>query len=103
MENALPLFGLAALVAASAVVIQTLANWWLRAKQLERADRGSAADLPLAGIDARLTRIEQAVEAIAVEVERVSEAQRFTTNLLTGRRPSEQLLPSGQQGTREQR
>ena len=30
----------------------------------------------------RLARIEQAVDAIAVEVERISEGQRFTTKLL---------------------
>jgi hypothetical protein len=38
----------------------------------------------------RLERIEQAVEAIAVEVERVSEGQRFVTKLLsdTGRKPA---------------
>ena len=35
----------------------------------------------------RLQRIEQAVEAIAVEVERIGEAQRFTTKLLTDRQP----------------
>jgi len=35
----------------------------------------------------RLQRIEQAVEAIAVEVERIGEAQRFTTKLLTERQP----------------
>lgn len=33
----------------------------------------------------RLERIEQAVDAIAIEVERISEAQRFTTKLLTDR------------------
>lgn len=35
--------------------------------------------------DARLDRIEHAVEAIAVEVERISEGQRFTTKLLSER------------------
>ena len=35
--------------------------------------------------DARLDRIEHAVEAIAVEVERISEGQRFTTKLLAER------------------
>lgn len=35
----------------------------------------------------RLQRIEQAVEAIALEVERIGEAQRFTTKLLTERQP----------------
>jgi hypothetical protein len=39
--------------------------------------------------DARLARIEQAVEAIALEVERISEGQRFTTRLL-----SEQSRPA---------
>jgi len=32
---------------------------------------------------ARLERIEQAVDAIAIEVERVSESQRFQTKLLS--------------------
>ena len=35
----------------------------------------------------RLQRIEQAIEAIAVEVERIGEAQRFTTKLLSDRQP----------------
>ncbi len=39
--------------------------------------------------EARLARIEQAVEAIALEVERISEGQRFTTKLL-----SEQARPA---------
>jgi hypothetical protein len=33
----------------------------------------------------RLQRMEQAIESIAVEVERIGEAQRFTTKLLTER------------------
>jgi hypothetical protein len=33
--------------------------------------------------DSRLSRLEQAVDAIAVEVERISEGQRFTTKLLS--------------------
>jgi hypothetical protein len=32
---------------------------------------------------ARLERIEQAVESIAIEVERISEGQRFTTKLMS--------------------
>ncbi|HEY0776394.1 MAG TPA: hypothetical protein VGD56_00370 [Gemmatirosa sp.] len=34
---------------------------------------------------ARLARIEQAVEAVAIEVERISEAQRYSAQLLTDR------------------
>lgn len=41
---------------------------------------------PVTGVDdGRFARLEQAVEAIAVEVERVAEAQRFTTQLLSDR------------------
>jgi hypothetical protein len=35
----------------------------------------------------RLERIEQAVESVAVEMERVSEAQRFSARLLSERLP----------------
>jgi hypothetical protein len=38
--------------------------------------------------EARLARVEHAVEAIAVEVERVGEGQRFLTKVLTERLPS---------------
>ena len=34
-------------------------------------------------IEERLNRIEQAVDAIAIETERISEGQRFTTKLLS--------------------
>ena len=44
---------------------------------------------PRMGVDVenspRLQRMEQAIESIAVEVERIGEAQRFTTKLLTER------------------
>lgn len=33
---------------------------------------------------ARLERIEQAVETVAIEVERISESQRFTAKLMAG-------------------
>jgi hypothetical protein len=41
---------------------------------------------------ARLERMEQAIEAVAIEVERISEGQRFTTKLLSeGRGPESRL------------
>jgi hypothetical protein len=39
----------------------------------------------LATSDQRLARVEQAVEAIAIEIERVSEGQRYVTKLLDAR------------------
>jgi len=35
--------------------------------------------------DNRLRHLEQAVDAIAIEIERISEGQRFTTKLLAER------------------
>jgi hypothetical protein len=35
--------------------------------------------------DARFERLEQAVDSIAIEIERMSEAQRFTAKLLSDR------------------
>ena len=37
----------------------------------------------------RLERMEQAIEAVAIEVERISEGQRFTTKLLSEGKGSE--------------
>jgi hypothetical protein len=42
----------------------------------------------VAALDARLARMEQAIEAMAVELERVSEGQRFVTRLLAERSPA---------------
>jgi len=39
--------------------------------------------------DNRLRQLQEAVDAIAVEVERISEAQRFTTKLLADRERAE--------------
>jgi hypothetical protein len=38
-----------------------------------------------ADVTARLERIEQSIDAVALEVERIAEGQRFTTKLLSER------------------
>ena len=50
--------------------------------------------------ESRMERIENAVDAIAIEVERISEAQRFTTALLADRLPArvERVPELGQPG-----
>lgn len=63
------------------VLIVSLAS--IIVKALDRKKTAPSTSLP--GVEDRLGRIEQAVEAIAIEVERVSEGQRFTTRLLTDR------------------
>ena len=44
---------------------------------------GSSGELQR--IDARLSEMQQSLDAVAVEVERISEGQRFATKLLTER------------------
>lgn len=51
-------------------------------KRWERQD--SVTKIP-SDVTARLERMEHAIDAIAVEVERISEGQRFTTKLLSER------------------
>jgi hypothetical protein len=93
VENALPLFALAAVVAAGALTIRVLADWWLRSKQLDIAERTGVTGASLTTIEARLARIEQVVETTAVEVERIAEAQRYTSKLLAGQQPSHSVVP----------
>jgi hypothetical protein len=60
-----------------------------------RAENESKQPRIPAEVSSRLERIEQAVDAIAVEVERISEGQRFTTKLLSDTRGAN-ALPAGQ-------
>ncbi|MDQ6769487.1 MAG: hypothetical protein M3Z54_05830 [Gemmatimonadota bacterium] len=56
--------------------------------------RGGPSQVPRE-LNAQLTQLTQAVDAIALEVERISEGQRFTTRLLSEQRDSaSQTLPS---------
>ena len=63
------------------IVLFPLMRAW--ARRIE----GKVTEAPAipAATDARLERMEQAIEAVAVEIERISEAQRFTTKLLADR------------------
>lgn len=61
-------------------VLAPIAFAWARG----RLRRGNAQPAPIDRAQAeRLERLEQAVDSIAVEIERVSEGQRFLTNVLT--------------------
>ena len=53
--------------------------------------RGSSTTQSIVVDDDRMTRLEQAVESIALEVERISEGQRFTTKLLADRTQGDPL------------
>jgi hypothetical protein len=64
-------------------VVLSLTRLWARRIELQ-----GRASLPDPEVTARLERIERAVESIAIEMERVSEGQRFTTKLLSERTSS---------------
>ena len=67
---------------------------YFMSRRLFGAGKGAAA-LPsetvelLRSLDGRMTRLENAVDTIAVEVERVTEGQRFTVKLLSDAKSSE--------------
>ena len=62
------------------------------ARRMDR--RPGPAQIP-SDVSAQLNQLHQAVDAIALEVERISEGQRFTTRLLSEQRDSaRQTLPS---------
>jgi hypothetical protein len=66
-----------------------LAAAWL---MLKRARVPARKPLPPETVQ-RLERIEQSVDAIAIEVERVTEGQRFLTRLLTDKAPASLPAP----------
>ena len=65
-------------------VVVSLTKAFVRRMELKHGTPPAGALTRLSGnIEERLSRIEHAVDAIAVEVERISEGQRFTTKLLS--------------------
>lgn len=62
------------------------------ARRIEGGARNNA--LP-PGVDDRLQRMENAIDSIAIEVERISEGQRFTTRLLSEQTRVDPSLRSG--------
>ncbi len=76
-------FAFVALCASAAFITWSVLEFRVKMAQLRK---------PLADADAdqRLARIEAAIETVAIEVERISEAQRFSARLAAGR-PAEPL------------
>ncbi|MFL5482897.1 MAG: hypothetical protein ACJ8AK_12015 [Gemmatimonadaceae bacterium] len=78
------------LTVAAIVIFLPLARAFAR-----RMDRRSAGTQVPPEVTAQLEHLNRAVDAIALEVERISEGQRFTTRLLTDQRESIPGLPTG--------
>jgi hypothetical protein len=73
---------LVAIVAIIAATLMTVLGPIAKA-YARRMEDGHGGPRASGDLDARLARMEQAIESIAVEIERVSEGQRFTTRLLS--------------------
>jgi hypothetical protein len=71
------------LIALGVPIIRAISRRW---------ERGSSVPTLPPDLTHRLERIEQAVEAVAIEVERMAEAQRFTAKLMAEQRS----LPPGE-------
>ena len=71
------------------VVLTLVGVYWVR-----RIWRGARPEAPAltAGYSDRLTNLEQSIDAVAVEVERIGEGQRFMTRVLT-EKPSPEKQP----------
>jgi hypothetical protein len=65
-------------------------------RRLDRSGpKGRAAvDIP-PDLGERMDRLEHAVDSVAIEVERISEGQRFTTKLMSEMRPASAQLSAG--------
>lgn len=75
---ALDILTIAIIVLANTTVFATVA--WIKAR--ERAIRAEQKVLSMLGSEQRLDRIEQAIDAVALDVERIAETERFASKLL---------------------
>lgn len=73
----------------AAIIFGTISGTIITLARLRMAHLTAKKPLYLSGaaVEDRLQRIEQAVDAIAIEVERMSESQRFVTKVLAERLP----------------
>ena len=76
------------IVKAVAIPVVLLITAWMMKMYLSHQEKMKGLSITRPGStssDERLARVEQAVESIAIEIERVSEGQRYVTKLLNER------------------
>ena len=74
---------IAAVSMAAIIVWGITLSMWAQAWASRR--KAGAKPERLEALEGRLERVEQAIDAVAVEVERIGEAHRFTAKLLSDR------------------
>jgi hypothetical protein len=86
-----------AAVSIAAIIVWGIAlSMWAQAWASRRKD--SAKPERFQALEGRLERVEQAIDAVAIEVERIGEAHRFTAKLLSDRL---EPLPAAKAGREE--
>ncbi|MEW5916349.1 MAG: hypothetical protein AB1762_08085 [Gemmatimonadota bacterium] len=83
----IPLAGMMMIIilAIGVPLVRALGRRWESEARLPRSDPEATQ---------RLARIEQAIDAMALEIERISEGQRFVTRLMSDKMPERVALPS---------
>lgn len=82
---------LTAISIVSIVMVWGPLAWAAARVMLKRANQPKPSAQLLEGT-ARLERIEQAVDAMSIEIERISEGQRFVTQLMSSKAPAPALV-----------
>jgi len=81
------------------MVAAIIIGWPIMRAIGRRIERGAPAPLSVPPeVRNQLQQIAQSVDAIAIEVERISEGQRFTTRMLTDRSKEPVMAPHGTSG-----
>lgn len=79
MDDRTQVIGLLGVCATIVLSVVAIAQAYVKSIELRRKGTLPTSD---PNVQERMSRIEHAVDAIAIEVERMSEGQRFTTKLL---------------------
>jgi hypothetical protein len=85
MEEAMSVNGVMVPIALFVCTAVTSIGYPIARAYARRLDREPREPLVPQELQTRLERMEQALDSIAIEVERISEGQRFTTKLLAER------------------
>jgi hypothetical protein len=70
-----------------AISVLSIVTHYVKARYLKEKRKSELPASSMSVDDSRFERLERAVDAIALEVERMTEAQRFTAKLMTERAP----------------
>jgi len=89
------------MIVALASMVMTFGTIIVVARAWINRGRASSRGTSIEPVMDRLLRIEQTLDAVAIEVERISEAQRFATRLMAEREQTPALAQG--QGGREAR